>query len=100
MAFKLNSTPTKVAAYRSALTLPQESPFSLAWERGRQRGEITHISRESPSHSWSETFPERSNSVCGDQLSSTIEETGVCPLRGGLESGFDGLSVSLSSSFS
>jgi hypothetical protein len=56
---------------------------------------ITHISRESPGHSWSETFPERSDSVCSDQLSSAIEETGVCPLRSGLKSGFDCLFVSL-----
>jgi hypothetical protein len=46
------------------------------------QGEIkTHISRESPGHSGSESFPECSDSVRGDQLSSTIEETRVRSLR-------------------
>jgi hypothetical protein len=106
IAFKLNSTPTNVAAYISVLDLPslpqQSASLCLPNDRGMevQHEGITHISRESPSHSWSETFPERSNSICGNQLSSTIEETGVCPLRSGLKSGFDSLVISLCYFFS
>jgi hypothetical protein len=106
IAFKLNSTPTNVAAYISVLDLPslpqQSASLCLPNDRGMevQHEGITHISRESPSHSWSETFPERSNSICGNQLSSTIEETGICPLRGGLKSGFDSLVVSVRFFFS
>jgi hypothetical protein len=89
MAFKLNSTPTKVAAWISALVPVHIFAHSSLLRQGslikRENGN-THISRESPSHSWSETFPEGSNSIRSDQFSSTIEETGVCPLRGGLKS--------------
>jgi hypothetical protein len=79
IAFRDSSTPTNVAAYISALT----APFFI--------GSVTYISRESPSHGWSESFPESSNSIRGDQFPSTIKETRVCALRSRLESGFDSL---------
>jgi hypothetical protein len=97
MAFKLNSTPTKVAAWISALIPVHIFAHSSLLRQGRlskRENGNTHISRESPSHSWSETFPESSDSIRSDQFSSTIEETGVCPLRGGLKSGFDSLLIS------
>jgi hypothetical protein len=80
IAFKLNSTPTNVAAYISVLdlpSLPQQSPSLYLLMIGEWRlemKEVTHISRESPSHSWSESLPERCDSICGNQLSSAIEE--------------------------
>jgi hypothetical protein len=80
IAFRDSSTPTNVAAYISA----SSAPFFI--------GSMTYISRESPSHGWSESFPESSNSIRGDQFPSTIEETRVCALRSRLKSGFDGLS--------
>jgi hypothetical protein len=79
--------------------VPSASPsaplFSHRHFHNRFRAPSTHISRESPSHSRPEAFPQRRDPIRSDELPRAVQETRVRPMWGALQSRLDRLRSAL-----